>query len=83
MQINSILILLMSIYSIPYPQDFFSVQNVNEIEIIFEEQNWDEILDQYWRRGENERLKCTVLINGISFSDAGVRYKGFSSYKST
>ena len=74
---------LILLTTIKYSQDFYSTNNVNEIDIIFEEENWDGILDEYWRKGNEDRLKCIVKINGISFSNVGVRYKGFSSYKRT
>ena len=63
-----------------FSQDFYDVETVNTIEIIFSEPNWDEILDQLYFAGNEERLVGTAIINGVQFDSVGVRYKGNSSY---
>ncbi len=62
-------------------QSFYDINTVNEIEITFEESNWDQLLDQLASSGE-ERLLGSVSINGEVFDSVGVRYKGNSSYNS-
>ena len=61
-------------------QDFYDINTINTIEITFEESNWDQILDQYYAAGDEERLIGSVSINGQVFDSAGIRYKGNSTY---
>jgi hypothetical protein len=63
-----------------FSQDFYDINNINTIEIIFSQSNWDEILDSLYAAGEEERLVGTAIINGEQFDSVGVRYKGNSSY---
>jgi len=61
-------------------QGFYDMNTINTIEIVFEEENWNEILHQYVANGLEERLTGTAIINGVTFDSVGVRYKGNSSY---
>ena len=61
-------------------QEFYDINTINTIEITFQESNWDEILDQYYADGDEERLAGSVSINGQIFDSAGIRYKGNSTY---
>ncbi|MCJ8288607.1 MAG: CotH kinase family protein [Crocinitomicaceae bacterium] len=63
--------------------DFYAVDSVQEIRIYFDEPNWDEALDDLYIAGERGRLLGDVSVNGTLFYDAGIRYKGFSSYSSS
>ncbi len=63
-------------------QDFYDVNTINTVELIFAESNWDDILASYYDAGDEERLTGTAIINGVQFDQVGVRYKGNSSYKS-
>lgn len=63
-----------------FSQDFYDIDNINTIEITFVESNWDQILDQLYAAGDEERLVGTAVINGEQFDSVGVRYKGNSSY---
>ena len=60
---------------------FYDTGIVNSIEITFEEDNWDEILDRLYAEGD-DRLIGSVVINGAHFDSVGVKYKGNSSYNS-
>lgn len=62
-------------------QGFYDINTINTIEITFEESNWDQILDQLYEDGDEERLVGTVLVNGQFFDSVGIRYKGNSSYR--
>lgn len=54
---------------------------VAEIRIVFNENNWDNILDSLFENfGEDQRLKADVFINGKYFPGSGIRYKGYSSW---
>lgn len=61
-------------------QDFYDIDQVNEIRLYFTQANWDQILDQLVVAGNEERLTGSAVINGIPFDSVGVRYKGNSSY---
>jgi len=75
-----ILILSMGFIAISNSQEFYDINTINTIEITFQESNWDEILDQYYAAGDEERLVGSVSINGQVFDSAGIRYKGNSTY---
>jgi spore coat protein CotH len=62
-------------------QEFYDVSNINQIDIYFEETEWDSIMNRYYRDRTGERLKATIYINWQIIDSVGVRYKGFSSYK--
>ncbi len=60
-------------------QNFYS--HVAEIKIFFKEDNWSQVLDSLYENfGEEQRLKGDVEINGKTFRQCGIRYKGFSSW---
>ncbi len=59
--------------------NFYETNTIQEIKIYFEESNWDEILDDLFVAGDEERLMGSVEINGERFDSVGIRYKGFSS----
>ena len=60
--------------------NLYDIENLTTIELIFEAPNWNEILDQYYADGNEERLLATAFINGEQFDSVGVRYKGSSTY---
>jgi len=61
--------------------EFYDIDTVNTIYITFEESNWDQLLDELYAAGDEERLEGTAVINGITYENVGVRYKGNSSYR--
>ena len=63
-----------------FGQDFYDINTINTIEIIFAQSNWDYMLDSLVSDGLEERLLGSVYINGEFFDSVGVRYKGNSSY---
>ena len=63
-----------------FGQNFYDINTINTIEIIFSQSNWDFILDSLVADGLEERLLGSVYINGEFFDSVGVRYKGNSSY---
>jgi len=76
-------ILLLALIYAPFlasPQGFYQISQVNTIEIIFPQSNWDYLLDSLVVNGQEERLPGSVIINGEQYDSVGVRYKGNSSY---
>ena len=61
--------------------EFYDIDTVNTIYITFKESNWDQLLDDLYAAGDEERLEGTAVINGITYENVGVRYKGNSSYR--
>lgn len=61
-------------------QDIYSLSEVPEIRVYFEEANWAEQLVALKHAGEDERLPARVVINEETFEGAGVRHKGNSSF---
>jgi CotH protein/lamin tail-like protein len=61
-------------------QDLYDINTVSKIEIDFNRSDWDQVLDGYYSAGNEERLPATVIVNGVQFDSAGVRFKGNSTY---
>lgn len=57
---------------------FYDVGFIEKIEINFKESNWRTILQNNWR--PKIYIRAEVIINGVRFPDAGVRYRGNSTY---
>jgi len=63
-----------------HAQGLYDMDNITVIELTFTESNWDQILDQYYSNGNDERLLATCAVNGEPFDSVGVKYKGNSTY---
>ena len=74
--------LMTMIFGLVMAQDFYDINTINTIELTFEETNWDQLLDNLYAAGEEERLVGSAILNGVQFDSVGVRYKGNSSYSS-
>lgn len=62
---------------------FYDPSVISEIRISFAEPGWRHILDSLFvNQGDTGRLTGDVRINDQAFRDAGIRYKGFSSWNS-
>lgn len=79
-KINFIIILFYLIATNLFGQNLYDINNITQINIMFEQANWDYLLDSLYAAGNEERLVGSVDINGIEFEQVGVRYKGNSSY---
>ncbi len=63
-----------------YSQDFYDINTIQTIEIVFAQSNWDELLD-IEKAGDNNYTEAeSVTINGEVFEQVGVKFKGNSSY---
>ncbi|MEM7105185.1 MAG: CotH kinase family protein [Bacteroidota bacterium] len=63
-----------------FAQDFYDINTIQEIRIEFKDPDWRYTLDSLKISTDGERVKADVIINGIRYNDAGVRYRGSSSY---
>ena len=74
---------LIFIYSFSCAQDVFDI-GVRQIEIFFNEPNWDDSLDIYYANNNGQRLIAdSILIDGLLDEDVGVKYKGNSSFNTS
>jgi hypothetical protein len=60
-------------------QDFYGA-GIQEIRIEIPFKNWDFKLDSIKKKNPDARLAGTTWVNAMRFDDAGVRFKGNSSY---
>ena len=62
-------------------QELYDMESITEIKIYFSQNNWDQLLDQYYLNEMDERLIAdSVLINGSMKDSVGVKYKGNSTF---
>ncbi len=59
--------------------DFYNSDTLIEVRMYFQETNWDYILDSLFVEGNEDRLMGNLVIDGSSYFNVGVRYKGYSS----
>ena len=62
-------------------ESFYDPAVIREIRIRFKEHNWRYILDSlFTHEGDDGKLTGEVTVEGHAFENAGIRYKGYSSY---
>ena len=61
-------------------QDLYDTDQVTIIEITFPNDDWHQVLNDFYAAGDGERLLATVEINGVSFDSVGVRYRGGGTF---
>ncbi len=82
---NKILLLIISSFlllpckNLIAQSNLYNIDLIPQIKIYFEQANWDQILDDLYVEGNQERLLATVSIDGTVLDSVGIRYKGFSS----
>ena len=59
--------------------DFYANDNIREVRFYFNQSNWDELLDSFYIKGDEDRLMASISIDGSTYDSVGIRYKGFSS----
>ncbi len=68
------------LYITLYSQSFYDTENISKIELLFEDENWEETLSRFHSKGNEQRLLATITINGQKLDSVGVRFKGYSTY---
>ena len=76
LSITTAIFLVVSTYS----QNLYDIDNITEIYITFDDQNWDATMDTYYANDQDELLFGSCTINGESFDSVGVAFKGNSTY---
>lgn len=61
-------------------ENFYDIENIQTIEIYFDFDNWDFMLDTAKIGSGGYIMANEVIINGTAFDSVGVKYKGNSSY---
>ncbi len=61
-------------------QNLFEMSSVQDIRIIFSRNDWDFLLDSMAQAGDDYSVASSVTINGTTFNNVGVKYKGNSTY---
>lgn len=59
-----------------YPEKLFSENSIMSLNIIVDENAWQEMLDS---AANEEYISCDVVVNGVTFTSVGIRPKGNSS----
>ncbi|MFM9004578.1 MAG: CotH kinase family protein, partial [Flavobacteriales bacterium] len=71
---------LISLSSYAQNGGFYDQSTIQTIEIFFAQSNWDALLDQQAQSTEDYIIADSVRVNGTTFEQVGVKYKGNSSY---
>lgn len=61
-------------------QDVYNTETIHTIKVQFAQADWSAELEAKKAEGESERILADVEVNGVAYPQAGVRYKGNSSY---
>ncbi|MFA9390975.1 MAG: CotH kinase family protein [Prolixibacteraceae bacterium] len=78
-----IFIFIIMLSNIVSAQDFYDMNTVQTIKIVFSESNWDALLDAKKSGDESYLMAQSVSINEEVFDSVGVKYKGNSTYKAS
>lgn len=76
----SLLLLFIGVSYAQAQSDFYDNSQIQEIRIYFSQTNWDYQMDTAKAGAESFIITDSVVINGVKFLSAGVKYKGNSSY---
>ena len=76
----SLLLLFIGVSYAQAQSDFYDNSQIQEIRIYFSQTNWDYQMDTAKAGAESFIIADSVVINGVKFLSAGVKYKGNSSY---
>ena len=58
---------------------FFDSSQVHEISVAFTQEDYDAMIATYKSSGEKDWIKATVTIDGVTYTEVGMRLKGNSS----
>ncbi|MEM8583476.1 MAG: CotH kinase family protein [Bacteroidota bacterium] len=74
-----LLLLSVCFYKSEAQRDLYALDHIVEIEINFEDPNWQRKLTSYKEQRKDKRLKAELILDGQTYAGVGVRYKGNSS----
>ena len=58
--------------------DFYDIDTMQTVSFVFKQANWKTLLQN--NHASKTYIRCDVTLNGTLFREAGVRYRGNSSY---
>ena len=77
--------LIVSGFETARAQDFYDESTFRTVELTFSDENWDALLRDNWvieqETGEDRYVRADLTVDGRTYSDVGVQYKGNSSYR--
>jgi len=57
----------------------FDSSSVHEIDVSFDDDDYDEMIETFSETGEKDWVEATIVIDGVTYENAGIRLKGNSS----
>ncbi len=57
----------------------FDSSSVHDIEVSFDDDDYDEMIETFSETGEKDWVEATVVVDGVTYENAGIRLKGNSS----
>ena len=73
-------IALSSTLTVCFSQTLYDTKTIKEIRLTFPRSDWSKFLDSAKQTGSEARLKGSMILDGKTYANVGVRYKGNSSY---
>ncbi|MDP7246295.1 MAG: CotH kinase family protein [Planctomycetota bacterium] len=70
--------ILLALPSFAKAQDFYDESILREVRLDFQQNNWWSILESNY--GTNTEIPATMTVDGVTYADVGVRFKGNTSY---
>ncbi len=66
--------ILLALPSFAKAQDFYDESILREVRLDFQQNNWWSILESNY--GTNTEIPATMTVDGVTYADVGVRFKG-------
>ncbi|MEO0626811.1 MAG: CotH kinase family protein [Bacteroidota bacterium] len=73
------LLLWIFVFEASAQSDLYALDHIVDIQINFEDPNWQRKLTTYKENRKDKRLKADLILDGETYPEVGVRYKGNSS----
>ena len=61
--------------------DLWDSSSVHSIEVSYDQEDYDAMIETYLDSGEKEWIRATVTIDGVTYEDVGLKLKGNSSLR--
>ena len=79
MRFLQFLLVLLFAIELDAQNDFYQDDHIPEIRIYFSDPDWQDQLNDLYTSGLEERMICSIEIDGTALDSVGIRYKGYSS----
>ena len=80
--LSSLLLLLLLFSPLTFAQDFYNLDKIQDVHVIFPVKDWDSVLDSLKLSQEGATLNAAININGEMIKSASIIYRGNSSFNS-